>query len=120
MESFSMASYRNESESKQTGALRPVNQCGYIRANESEKSACNIFHLGAHISLNVLQILIIVIIIITDNFCIVLFSDVHKLTALYNTLEHFLSENKIIKGNNVHESNTEFWASGLRLNFLRG
>ena len=26
--------------------------------------------------------------IITDNFCIVLFSDVHKLTALYNTLQH--------------------------------
>ena len=44
--------------------------------------------------------------IIIDNFCIVLFSDVHKLTALYNTLQHFLSENKIIKGNNVHESNT--------------
>ena len=51
-----MASYRNELETKQTGVLRPVNQCGYIRANESEKSACNIFHLGAHISFNVLQI----------------------------------------------------------------
>ena len=63
---------------------------------------------------------IIIIIIIIDNVCIALFSDVHKLTALYNTLQHFLSENKIIKGNNVHESNTEFWASGLRLNFLRG
>ena len=46
-----------------------------------------------------------VIIIIIDNFCIALFSDVHKLTALYNTLQHFLTENKIIEGNNVHESN---------------
>ena len=46
------------------------------------------------------------IIIIRDTFCIALFSDVHKLTALYNTLQHVLSENKIIKGNNVHESNT--------------
>ena len=44
--------------------------------------------------------------IIIDNFCIALCSDVHKLTALYNTLQHFLSGNKIIKGNNVHESNT--------------
>ena len=44
------------------------------------------------------------IIIIIDNFFIALFSDVHKLTALYNTLLHFLSENKIIKGN-IHESN---------------
>ena len=47
---------------------------------------------------------IIIIIIIIDNFCIALFSDVHKLTALYNTLQHFLSENKIIKGKK--ESNT--------------
>ena len=46
------------------------------------------------------------IIIIIDNFCIALFSEVHKLAALYNTLQHFLSKNKIIKGNNVHESNT--------------
>ena len=46
------------------------------------------------------------IIIIIDNFCIALFSHVYKLTALYNTLQHFLSENKIIKGNNVHASNT--------------
>ena len=38
-----------------------------------------------------------------SNFCIALFSDGHKLTALYNTLQHFLSENKITKGN---ESNT--------------
>ena len=38
-----------------------------------------------------------IIIIIIDNFCIALFSDVHKLTALYNTLQHFPSENKIIK-----------------------
>ena len=49
---------------------------------------------------------IIIIIIIIDYFCIALFSHVHKLTALYNTLQHFLSENQIIKGNNVHESNT--------------
>ena len=41
-----------------------------------------------------------------DNFCIALFSDVQKLTALKNTLQHFLSENKVIQGNNVHESNT--------------
>ena len=26
-----------------------------------------------------------------DNFCIALFSGVHKVTALYNTLQHFLS-----------------------------
>ena len=32
-----------------------------------------------------------IIIIIIDNFCIALFSGVHKLTALYNTLQHFLS-----------------------------
>ena len=31
------------------------------------------------------------IIIITDNFCIALFSGVPKLTALYNILQHFLS-----------------------------
>ena len=47
-----------------------------------------------------------IIIIIIDNFCIVLFSDVHNLTALYNTLQHFLNEKKIIKGNNVHEIST--------------
>ena len=35
---------------------------------------------------------IIIIIIIIDNFCIPLFSGVHKLTALYNTLQHFLSK----------------------------
>ena len=50
--------------------------------------------------------MMMIIIIIIDTFSIALFSDVHKLTALYNTLQHFLSENKIIKGNNVHESNT--------------
>ena len=44
-----------------------------------------------------------IIIIIIDNICIALFSDAHKLTALYNILQHFLSENKIIKGNNDHE-----------------
>ena len=45
-------------------------------------------------------------VIIRDNFCIVVFSGVHELTALYNTLQHFLSENKIFEGSNVHESNT--------------
>ena len=30
--------------------------------------------------------------IIIHNFCVTLFSDVHKLTALYNILQHFLSE----------------------------
>ena len=38
-----------------------------------------------------LLLLIIIIIIIIDNFCIVIFSGVHKLTALYNILQHFLS-----------------------------
>ena len=47
-----------------------------------------------------------VIMIIIDNFCVGLFSDVHKLTVFYNTLQHFLNEDKIIKGNNVHASNT--------------
>ena len=37
------------------------------------------------------------LIIITDNFCIALFSGVHKLTVLYNILQHFLSENKYLK-----------------------
>ena len=36
-----------------------------------------------------------VITIIIDNFCIALFSGVHKLTALYNILQHYLSEKKI-------------------------
>ena len=35
-------------------------------------------------------------IIIIDNFCIALFSSVHKLTALYNSLQHFLSFTNII------------------------
>ena len=35
------------------------------------------------------------IIIIIDNFCIALFSGVHKLTALYNILQHFLSIFKV-------------------------
>ena len=52
-------------------------------------------------SLHITRLYIITI----DNFCIALFSHVHKLTALYNTLQHFLTENKIIKGNNAHESN---------------
>ena len=34
---------------------------------------------------------IILLILIIDNFCIALFSGVHKLPALYNTLQHFLS-----------------------------
>ena len=34
-------------------------------------------------------------IIIIDNFCMVLFSGVQKLTVLYNILQHFLSEKKI-------------------------
>ena len=51
-------------------------------------------------------IMITIIIIIAHNFCIAPFSDVHTLTAFNNTLQHFLSENKISKGNNVHESNT--------------
>ena len=38
---------------------------------------------------------IIIIIIITDNFCIALFSGVPKLTALY-ILQHFLSFTNII------------------------
>ena len=36
-------------------------------------------------------------IIIIDNVCIVLFPGVHKLTALYNILQHFLSEKIILK-----------------------
>ena len=32
------------------------------------------------------------IIIIIDNFCIALFSGVHKLIALYNILQYFLSQ----------------------------
>ena len=39
----------------------------------------------------ILLLLLIIIIIIIDNFCIVIFSGVHKLTALYNILQHFLS-----------------------------
>ena len=31
------------------------------------------------------------LLIIIDNFCIVLFFGVHKLTALYYSLQHFLS-----------------------------
>ena len=39
-------------------------------------------------------------VIITDKFCIALFSGVHKLTTLYNSLQHFLSwKKKKIKGN---------------------
>ena len=36
------------------------------------------------------------IIIIIDNFCVALFSDVHKLTAIYNILQHFLSLTNVI------------------------
>ena len=38
----------------------------------------------------------LIIIIITDNFCIALFSGVHELTALYNILQHFKSFTNII------------------------
>ena len=34
---------------------------------------------------------IILLILIIDNVCIALFSGVHKLPALYNILQHFLS-----------------------------
>ena len=37
-----------------------------------------------------------IIIIIIDNLCIALFSDVPKLTALYNILQYFLSFTNII------------------------
>ena len=40
--------------------------------------------------------IIIIIVIIIDNFCIALFSGVHKLTVLYNILQHFLSFTNII------------------------
>ena len=40
--------------------------------------------------------ILIIIIIIRDNFCIALFSRVPKLTALYNILQHFLSFTNII------------------------
>lgn len=40
--------------------------------------------------LNVFDFGVIIIIIITDSFCIVLFSGAHKLTALNNILRHFL------------------------------
>ena len=38
-----------------------------------------------------------IIIIIIDNFCIVLFSSVHKFTVLNNILQHLLSEKKILR-----------------------
>ena len=40
---------------------------------------------------NTLSMVIIIIIIIIDNFSIALFSGVPKLTVLYNILQHFLS-----------------------------
>ena len=36
------------------------------------------------------------IIIIIDNFSMVLFSGVHKLTVLYNILQHFLSFTNVL------------------------
>ena len=36
------------------------------------------------------------LIVIIDNFCIALVSGVHKLTVLYNILQHFLSEKIIV------------------------
>ena len=41
-------------------------------------------------------VLLQLMIIIVDNFCIALFSGVPKLTALYNILQHFLSFTNII------------------------
>ena len=41
-------------------------------------------------------VLLQLMIIIIDNFCIALFSGVPKLTALYNILQHFLSFTNII------------------------
>ena len=47
------------------------------------------------------------IIIIIDNFCIAVFSGVHKLTAPYNILQHFVKLiEKIFERQHVHESNT--------------
>ena len=40
-------------------------------------------------------IIIIIITIIINNFCIALFSGVHKLTVLYNILQHFPIDKKI-------------------------
>ena len=40
--------------------------------------------------------MLIIIMIIIDNFCIALFSGVPKLIALYNILQHFLSFANII------------------------
>ena len=45
-----------------------------------------------------------IITIIIDNLCIALFSGVHKLTALYNILQHLLSEDKM--NTNVKKMNT--------------
>ena len=44
----------------------------------------------------IIIIIIVIIIIIIDNFCIALFSGVHKLAVLYNILQHFLSFTNII------------------------
>ena len=45
------------------------------------------------------------IIIIIDNFCIVLFSGVPKLTALYNILQHFMGENETLPSKNNNNNN---------------
>ena len=42
------------------------------------------------------NMLLFAFIIIIDHFCIALFSGVHKITALYNILQHFLSFTNII------------------------
>ena len=56
-------------------------------------------------TMTVMTTAMMMIIIIIDNFCIALFSGVHKLTALYNILQHFLSFTNIthiiITTNNV-------------------
>ena len=51
-----------------------------------------------------LQLFVRRIVVIIDNFCIALFFGVHKLTALYNILRHFLSFTNIhiiMTANNV-------------------
>ena len=44
-------------------------------------------------------------IIIIDDFCIALSCGVHKVTALYNILQHFLSEEKM----NMNNEKDEHW-----------
>ena len=44
-------------------------------------------------------VVVVVVVVVVDNFCIALLSSVHKLTALYNILQHFLSEKNKTKNN---------------------